>query len=57
MEGKSVTIGVRVPEELRDILAELAKEDRRTLSQYAMLVLKDHAEKVMKARSGSKRQK
>jgi hypothetical protein len=54
MEGKSVTIGVRVPEELRDVLADLAKADNRTLSQYAMLVLREHAEKAMKAKKPRK---
>jgi predicted DNA-binding protein len=48
MEGKSVTIGIRVPEELRDVLATLAKADNRTVSQYCMLVLREHAEQESK---------
>jgi predicted DNA-binding protein len=46
MQGKSVTIGIRVPEEMRVRLLALAKADNRTLSQYAMLILREHLEKL-----------
>ena len=44
MQGKSVSLGVRVPEELKDRLTELAKQERRTVSQLVMLILTDYIE-------------
>lgn len=41
MRGKSVTIGIRVDEGLRDELERLATADRRTLSQFCALILRD----------------
>lgn len=42
MSGKAVTIGIRVPEELRDKLQQLADQRDRTLSQLCMLILRDY---------------
>lgn len=55
MEGKAVTIGIRVPEELRDRLMDLANADRRTLSQYCMLILRDYVEQLDARKSGRKK--
>jgi predicted transcriptional regulator len=50
MAGKSVTVGIRVPEELRDKLLAIASERDRTLSQLCMLVLRDYVEDLEKQR-------
>jgi predicted transcriptional regulator len=42
MDGKSVTISVRIPHDLRDKLQALAEQRDRTLSQLCMLVLRDY---------------
>jgi predicted DNA-binding protein len=55
MQGKSVTIGIRVPEEMRKRLMALAKAENRTLSQYAMLILRDYLEKLDRAEPGRQR--
>jgi predicted DNA-binding protein len=44
MQGKSVSLGVRVPEELKERLTALAKQERRTVSQLVMLILTDYVE-------------
>jgi predicted transcriptional regulator len=44
VRGKSVTIGIRVDEGLRDELERLATADRRTLSQFCALILRDFAD-------------
>lgn len=41
MEGKTITVSVRMPPELRDRLQAMAEENDRTLSQLCMLVLRD----------------
>jgi predicted transcriptional regulator len=42
MDGKSVTISVRMPHDLRDKLQALAEQRDRTLSQLCMLILRDY---------------
>ena len=41
MDEKTVTVGVRMPPELRDRLKAMADADRRTLSQFCYFILQD----------------
>jgi predicted transcriptional regulator len=51
MDGKSVTISVRIPQTLRDKLQAVADERDRTLSQLCMLVLRDYVTGLEKKKS------
>lgn len=52
MAGKTVTIGVRVSEDIKDALAKIAKEERRTLSQVAAFMIEAGLEQRAKPKSG-----
>ena len=47
MSDKSTTMAVRVPHELRDRLQELARRDKRTLSQFCRIILEEYADAHM----------
>lgn len=57
MEGKSITISVRMPEGLRDKLQAFADGDDRTLSQLCMLVLRDYVREREKKSAGQAKPK
>ncbi len=42
--AKSVHLSIRIDPELHEALRKLAEDDRRPLSTYIALALKDHAE-------------
>lgn len=47
-----MTIGVRVSEDIKDALAKIAKEERRTLSQVAAFMIEAGLEQRAKPKSG-----
>ena len=53
MEGKTVTIALRVPPEMRDKLQKMADEQERTLSWFCMKVLRDFIQDQEKKAAGS----
>jgi predicted HicB family RNase H-like nuclease len=48
---RSVQLNLRVKPELKATLANLAKQDRRTLSAYVEKLLEDHVAKLKRQKS------
>ncbi len=55
MSDKSTTLAIRVPHELRDRLAEIARLEKRTLSQLGRIVLEEYADEYERRAAEGKR--